>query len=254
MYSYPDGLERPIAFASKTLTAAERNYSQIEKEALSIIYGVKKFYQYLAGRSFELNTDHRPLLAIFNPTEGIPVATANRSQRWAIYLMGYNYNIRFKPTQSHANADALSRLPVGPDESFIDEDAIQINFIQNQLPEQWPLKANEIVTATTADPILHLVKKFTLTEWPCSISKKKNPELIPYFNNRHSLSVNNGCVLKDAQVVIPQQLHSRVIRMLHRTHLGIIKMKQLARTHCWWPTMTNDLLEISRSCSICAQS
>jgi transposase InsO family protein len=254
MHRYPDGLERPIAFASKTLTAAERNYSQIEKEALSIIYGVKKFHQYLAGRSFELNTDHRPLLTIFNPTKGIPVATANRLQRWAIYLMGYNYNIRYKPTQSHANADALSRLPVGPDESFIDEDAIQINFIQNQLPEQWLLKANEIATATTADPILHLVKKFTLTKWPCSISKKQNPELIPYFNNRHSLSVKNGCVLKDAQVIIPQQLHSRVIRMLHRTHLGIIKMKQLARTHCWWPTMTNDLLEISRSCSICAQS
>jgi transposase InsO family protein len=253
MHRYADGSERPIAYASKTLTAAERNYSQIEKEALSIIYGVKKFHQYLAGRSFELNTDHQPLLTIFNPTKGIPITTANRLQRWAIYLMGYNYNIRYKPTRFHANADALSRLPSGYDKSFIDNDAAQINFIQTQLAEQWPLKATEIASATTNDNTLHLVRQFTLTKWPSSFSRKKTPELIPYFNNRHSLSVVNGCVLKDTQVIIPTQLHSRVIRMLHRAHLGTIKMKQLARTSCWWPKMDKDILDITKSCKICAQ-
>jgi transposase InsO family protein len=253
MHRYPDGSEKPIAHASKTLTAAERNYSQIEKEALSIIYGVKKFHQYLAGRLFELNTDHQPLLAIFNPAKGIPVSTANRLQRWAIYLMGYNYNIHFKPTQSHANADALSRLPAGYDDSFIDNDAIQVNFIQTQLMEQWPLKANEIATATTNDNILNRVRDFTLTKWPSSFSRTKNPELIPYFNNRHLLSVVNGCMLKDNQVIIPKQLHSRVIHLLHRAHLGTIKMKQLARTHCWWPGIDKDILDITKSCTICAQ-
>ncbi len=61
--------------------------------------------------------------------------------------MGYNYNIRYKPTESHANADELSRLPIG--------DAIQINFIQNELTEQWPLKATEIAAATTSDATLN---------------------------------------------------------------------------------------------------
>ncbi|CAF3680882.1 unnamed protein product [Rotaria sordida] len=253
MHRYPDGSERPIAHASKTLTAAERNYSQIEKEALSIIYGVKKFHQYLAGRSFELNTDHQPLLAIFNPTKGIPVTTANRLQRWAIYLMGYNYTIRYKPTRSHANADALSRLPVGYDNSFIDNDADQIKYIQTQLIEQWPLKPTEIAPATSNDDTLKSVRHFTLTKWPSSFSRSKNPELIPYFNNRHSLSVINDCILKDTQVIIPQQLHTRVLHMLHRAHLGTIKMKQLARAHCWWPKMDKDILDITKSCTICAQ-
>ncbi|CAF4799109.1 unnamed protein product [Rotaria sp. Silwood1] len=236
MHRYPDGSERPIVHASKTLTAAERNYSQIEKEALSIIYGVKKFHQYLADRSFELNTDHQPLLAIFNPTKGVPVATANRLQKWAIYLMGYNYNIRYKPTRSHANADALSRLPVGYDNSFIDNDAEPINYIQTQLIEQWPLKPTEIALATTHDNILKL-----------------NPELVLYFNNRHSLSVINGYILKDTQVIIPKQLHNRALHMLHRAHLGTIKMKQLARAHCWWPKMDKDILDVTKSCTICAQ-
>ena len=146
--------------------------------------------------------------------------------------MGYNYTIHYKPTKLHANADALSRLPAGYDDSFVDNDADQIRYIQTQLIEQGPLKSTEIAAATTNDTILKLVRHYTLTKWPSSFSRSKNPELISYFNNRHSLSVINGCLLKDTQVVIPKQLQRRVLHMLHRTHLGTIKMKQLARTHC----------------------
>ncbi|CAF4238246.1 unnamed protein product [Rotaria magnacalcarata] len=90
------------------------------------------------GRTFELATDHQPLLTIFNPTKGIPVTIANRLQRWAIYLMRYNYNIHYKSTKLHGNADELSRLPISYGNSFIDSDAIQINYIQQRLIEQWP--------------------------------------------------------------------------------------------------------------------
>ena len=75
---YPDGSERPIAYASKTLSDSERNYSQIEHEALSIVFGIKKFHQHLYGHKFSLLTDHKPLLAIFNPKKGIPAMAASR--------------------------------------------------------------------------------------------------------------------------------------------------------------------------------
>ena len=61
-HRYADGTERPIAYVSKTLTKAEQNYSQIKREALSLVYGVKKFHQYIFGYRLTLLTDHKPLL------------------------------------------------------------------------------------------------------------------------------------------------------------------------------------------------
>ena len=66
-----DGVERPIAHVSKTLTETQERYSQIEKEAPSIIYGVSKFHRYLYGRKFILVTDHKLLVSIFSPTKNL---------------------------------------------------------------------------------------------------------------------------------------------------------------------------------------
>ena len=107
-----DGNERPIAFASRTLTKTEQKYAQIDKEALSIIWGVKKFHMYLFGRSFTLYTDHQPLTSIFHLRKSIPVVTAARLQRYALFLAGYDYSIDYKNTKIHSNADGFSRLPL----------------------------------------------------------------------------------------------------------------------------------------------
>ena len=67
-----DGSEKPIAFASRSLAAAEKKYSQLDKEGLAVVFGVKKFHQYLFGRSFTIKSDHRPLQYLFSETRGIP--------------------------------------------------------------------------------------------------------------------------------------------------------------------------------------
>ena len=110
-HRFPNGDEKPIAYASRTLTSAEKNYAQIDKEALGIVWGVKRFHTYLYGREFVLVTDHQPLISIFNPAKGIPATTAARLQRYALYLSGFRYSIQFKGTKSNGTADGLSQLP-----------------------------------------------------------------------------------------------------------------------------------------------
>ena len=111
-HTYPDGTEHPVAFASHTLTSSEHNYAQIEKEALALVFGVKKFHQYLNGWKFTLVTDHKPLTTILGPKKGVPPLAAARLQHWTVLLSAYSYTIQYKDTTSHANADGLSRLPL----------------------------------------------------------------------------------------------------------------------------------------------
>ena len=156
-HRYKDGSERPIANASKTLTETQRRYSQIQKEALSIVFALHKFHQFLYGRKFILVTDHKPLLSLFGPQKATPALAANRLARWALLLNQYHYSIEYRKTQEHGNADALSRLPVGADKSFdreeddADVDVIcMIKMIGMQLK---PVDSVVLSKETSKDPV-----------------------------------------------------------------------------------------------------
>ena len=107
-----DGTEKPIAFASSTLSEAEKGYSQVEKEGLAVIYGIKKFHQYVYGRHFQIVTGHKPITTLFSESKGMTTMASNRIQRWSLSLSAYDYTLKFKPGNTHSNADALSRLPL----------------------------------------------------------------------------------------------------------------------------------------------
>ena len=73
----------PVRFFSRSLTPTEKKYSQIEKEGLACVMGVTRFHSYLWGHHFTLQTDHKPLLTLFNENKPIPQQAAKRIQRWA---------------------------------------------------------------------------------------------------------------------------------------------------------------------------
>ena len=95
-HTMPDGSKRPIANGSRTLSKAEQHYSQIEKEAFSLTFGVKTFHRFPYGRAFTLVTDHKALTTVFGSKKGIPKVTGARLQIWAILLMAYTYQIEYR--------------------------------------------------------------------------------------------------------------------------------------------------------------
>ena len=149
-----DNTKRPIAFASRTLSKPETNYA-LEKEALAIIFGIRKFHNYLYGRKFIIHSDHKPLMYILNVSKLIPTMTSPRTIHWSLMLSAYSYELRYRPGKQQANADALSRLPLPDSPPRIPEPAETV-LLMNDL-SQSPTSATDIKRWTSKDPTLSQV-------------------------------------------------------------------------------------------------
>ena len=122
---FSDGTERQIMFFSATFNSTQCKWAQVDKEAYAIVWAVKRLYQYVFGRKFELITNNQAIKQIFSPDKSLPVFSAMRMQHYAILLRAFNYTISFKKSELNANADCLSRLPIpGTKESI---DALEVH-------------------------------------------------------------------------------------------------------------------------------
>ena len=99
-----------VEYASRTLSAAEKNYATIEKECLAVVWAVRKFRHYLIGARFTLKTDHKPLEWLESARTSR--AHSQRLERWSLELRAYEFDVIYKPGVTNQNADALSRRPI----------------------------------------------------------------------------------------------------------------------------------------------
>lgn len=207
-----------------------------------MIYGVQQFHQYFYGRRFTLVTDHRPLTMILSPTKGVPPLAAARMQRWALRLSAYTYDVEFRSSREHGNADGLSRLPLDNQEQPATSSVFTIGQIQ-----ALPVTAERIEATTRQDPILSRVHRYVRQGWPTSASEAVKP----YWNRRLELSTEGGCLLWGDRLIVPQKLRSRIVEELHQDHPGVVRMKAVARSYLWWPGLDRELEECAKSCISC---
>lgn len=111
----------PIAFYSRTLNSAERNYSTIERELLSIVEAVKHFRPYIYGRPFLIETDHKPLVWLFSLKD-----PNSRLVKWRLRLEEYDYKVQYKKGKDNVVADALSRIEINTQEKFNNNDNLDL--------------------------------------------------------------------------------------------------------------------------------
>lgn len=172
------------------------------------------------------------------------MATA-QLRRWAILLSAYNYDIEFLSSTALGNTDAFSRFPL-PGESQLCPSKTRMYHLRQI--ESLPVTSLVIRRATQRDPILNKVKRYTQNGWPEHI-----PQVLRTYHPKVTeLTVEEVCLLWGGRVIIPASLKEDVVAELHKEHMGVSKMKALARSHAWWAGLYKDLEALAKSCSSCA--
>ena len=234
----------PVQFASRTLNTSELNYSQIDKEALSVLFGCERFREFLLGSCFTIRTDHKPLLKLLGHDKSVPINCSMRLQRWALRLSIYNYQLVHIPGHLNVQSDCLSRLPLK--ETSNEPEPAELVLLIKQLKEK-KLSCEDIKKFTDSDPDLSNLRQYVMYGFP----PKVKSSLSPYIRIRDELSLLRGCIMWRDRVIIPNACRDKVIEQLHDGHPGIHVMKAIARSLVWYPKIDVDITNIVKSCQIC---
>lgn len=193
-HRFPNGHEAPIAFFLRTLAPAERNYAQLDKEALALVAGVKHFHTYIYSRPFTLVTDHKPLLGLF--VADCPAPQFLRFTRWSVFLTTYDYTLMYVPGKNFAHADTLSRCP----EPTLLSDPAPVTSVLLIDDSPFTLTATDITQVSSHDAEISTVLDWILRGWPQGpLGLKWQPDTVC----KTELSALGGCLLWGHRVVTP---------------------------------------------------
>ena len=254
IYQIHEDGPKPIAFCSRTLTPTERSYGQIDKECLASVWACERFKQYLTGLpSFQLISDHRPLIPLINSKDITHAPT--RCQRLLMRLMRFNPVAVHSPGKNMHVADALSRspLPVDPHDKDIAVLQEDVEAYVAMIEEQWPAtsqRMQQIRDQTAVDPDLQQTIHYTLHGWP-SHGDSIPSHLHAYHSERSNLTYSNGILTFRDRIVIPTSMRSEIINALHEGHWGITKCKDRATQSVWWPGVYKAITNKVTSCAQC---
>ncbi|XP_062558121.1 uncharacterized protein K02A2.6-like [Armigeres subalbatus] len=236
LLQFHEALPKVVAYASKSLTATECRYAQTEKEALALVWAVERFQIYLFGIRFELETDHKPLEAIFTPTS----SPCLRIERWVLRLQAFSYDIVYRKGKSNI-ADPLSRLsrPAEIEEFDPDSDI----YIRNVI-EHAAVDIEEVEVASANDPELIALRECLGK----GVWNYANDILKPFHAFRSELGTVGDLIVRGSKLAIPKDLRQTLLELGHE---GRTKMQQRLRCTCWWPGMDESIIRMVESCAGC---
>ena len=238
---------------SRSLTPTEQRYAQVEKEALGLTWACERYRDFLIGKHFQLETDHKPLLSILG-TQALD-ALPPRIQRFRLRLMRYSYSISHVAGKCLWTADTLSRAPVEraetPAEKELFEDTnIYVDMVMENLSASTSYLA-ELRDELQRDSVCARVMQLCSEGWPAHGINE--PALKLYWSERTLLTVQHGLLLKGQRLVIPSTMRNYVLVKLHEGHQGVVKCRERAQQSVWWPGLSQQLNEVVLNCRACCQ-
>ena len=233
---------RPVMFVSRVLSPAEQRYSNIEREALAVVWSVIRLKQLLLGRHFYLVTDHKPLVKIYGGS--LPKVVSNRLIRWSMLLQRYDFSILHQPGTCISHADALTRLQLLSDES-LDEDIV-INNAADDISDLWRITLQQ---ATASDDLAQsLIRRVETNDWTALKPSEKF-----FFRIRNELTVENQLLYKSGKCFIPWRVRKDVFNDSHTLHMGIQSTVNRIKLSSWWPSLHSDVRKWIQNCPECAK-
>ena len=240
-----DGEERAIAFASRSLTTAERNYHTTEQELLAVVWALGKFRPYLYGvDSFDLFTDHKALCYLNSLSD-----KSQRVTRWKLLMQEYNYVFHHRAGVDNANADALSRIECYDSEA---ESPINISPILacGIINDELTFSDEEMRRLQDDDEHISNVKQ--------EISDNKTTDGYAIIGgllfHEDKPEIEPSYAEHQKRLVLPHALIDDVLIMCHEGfsgHLGIDKTLAKVSDKFFWDSMTRDVKAFCESCEIC---
>ena len=249
MTQIQNGKEVTIAFASRTLSAAERNYATNEREGLSAIWACEHWEKFLLGRPFKLRTDHASLTSLL--TKHTSKRKSAKFARWLEGLSAFEYTVSHIRGEDNVISDFLSRLPLDNQTMAIDDDDEELTI--NALTKEAGISIDIIQDETERDETLNTIYKHVYnSDWPHKNAIKQ--AVMPYYKLRDELSTQNRIIMRDNRFVVPSSMQARIMTIAHEGHPGIVRMKRQLRQHYWWPGMDKQIEHFVKKCVPCNDS
>lgn len=217
-------VEKVIAYASRTLTKPERNYSTTERECLAVVWAINKFRPYLFGRHFTVVTDHHSLCWLMSLKD-----PSGRLARWALRLQEHDFSVKYKTGKKHKDADTLSRNP-------LEEEAETSDKVQAAISNM------NLASEQKKDP--NLAKFYSSTD-------KEEFQLVDGILCRKNFDPAGKSWLP----VIPKHLRADILMHFHDAptagHLGFAKTYDRIRKRFYWPGMYRNVVRYVMHCREC---
>ena len=227
----------PVLYISRKLTVTESKYSNIEREALAVIWACRRLEQFLLGKKFLIQTDHKPLVYIFSPELPVKSDVSPRLLKFSLKMMHYDFEIKHISGSNNVVADALSRV-INVDDTKLpkihfSEPCISLELLKNE---------------TNSDRfLLDLKRRISNGNWS-NVSKREKP----FKRFAWQLSVDKDDIIRlGSKIVPPQSIYRRIFDVVHQTHNGVQATLHLIQQEFFWPNMRSHIEEMVKSCQQC---
>ena len=240
---------RPIAFASKSLSDAETRYSNIERELLGVVWTVEHFHHYTFANKINIISDHKPLHPLFSGKS--VVSCSPRTARLLLKIVDKDIRFFYQNGPTMHISDALSRLPthntkIGNQQEI---QALKVSISEGS-PVQSNVSFNQLREHTSRDLILQQLVQYVMKGWP-KMQKDCIEQLRPYHTFKEEISTIDGLLFKGQRLIVPSALRSKVLQVLHRSHMGITKTLDRARSTFFWVGISKDIENVIGNCEVC---